>query len=63
MTFSGYLHLYSQLSISQTLISQSPFYIKILQFGHTVELQWLEQLLGHENLFETGVVRAIEVLL
>ena len=24
------------------------------------ELQWLEQLLDHENMFETGVVRADE---
>ena len=29
----------------------------------TVELQWLEHLWDHENLFETGVVRAIEVSL
>ena len=29
----------------------------------TVELQWLEHLLDYENLFETGVVRAIEGLL
>ena len=26
----------------------------------TVELQWLEHLWDHENLFETGVVRANE---
>ena len=26
----------------------------------TVELQWLEHLLGYENMFETGVVRANE---
>ena len=25
---------------------------------YTVELQWLEQLWDHENMFETGVVRA-----
>ena len=25
-----------------------------------VELQWLEHLLDHENMFETGVVRANE---
>ena len=30
---------------------------------HTVELQWLEHLWGYQNLFETGVVRAIESLL
>ena len=29
----------------------------------TVELQWLEHLWDYENLFETGVVRAIEGLL
>ena len=28
--------------------------------GYTVELQWLEHLWAHENLFETGVVRANE---
>ena len=27
---------------------------------HTVELQWLEHLWNHENMFETGVVRANE---
>ena len=26
----------------------------------TVELQWLEQLWNHENMFETGVIRANE---
>ena len=25
---------------------------------YTVELQWLEQLCNHENMFETGIVRA-----
>ena len=29
----------------------------------TVELQWLEHIWDYENLFETGVVRAIEGLL
>ena len=28
--------------------------------GHTVELQWLEHLWYHENMFETGLVRANE---
>ena len=28
--------------------------------GYTVELQWLEHLRNHENMFETGVVRANE---
>ena len=27
---------------------------------HTVELQWLEHYWNHENMFETGVVRASE---
>ena len=31
-----------------------------LFFLYTVELQWLEHLWDYENLFETGVVRAIE---
>ena len=30
---------------------------------NTVEFQWLEHLWDYENLFETGVVRAIEDLL
>ena len=30
---------------------------------NTVELQWLEHLWDYENLFETGVFRAIEGLL
>ena len=29
-------------------------------FLDTVELQWLEQLWNHENMFETGVVKANE---
>ena len=28
--------------------------------SHTVELQWHEHLWDHENMFETGVVRANE---
>ena len=28
---------------------------------HTVELQWLAHLSDHENMFETGVVRAMSV--
>ena len=27
---------------------------------YTVELQWLEHFWNHENVFETGVVRAYE---
>ena len=30
----------------------------MLLFRDTVELQWLERLWNHENMFETGVVRA-----
>ena len=29
-------------------------------YGDTVELQWLEHLWNHENMFERGVVRANE---
>ena len=29
-------------------------------FAITVEIQWLEQLWNHENMFETGEVRAYE---
>ena len=31
-----------------------------IQSSHTVELQWLEHLLDHENKFQTGEVRANE---
>ena len=34
--------------------------IKDLYARVTVELQWLEHLWKHENMFETGVVRANE---
>ena len=37
------------VSIALTIMSQN-----------TVELQWLEHLWDHENMFETGVVRANE---
>ena len=30
-----------------------------LAFSYTEELQWLESLWNHENMFETGVVRDI----
>ena len=30
----------------------------VMQFSTTVELQWLEHLWNHEDMFETGVVRA-----
>ena len=32
----------------------------MLKNKYTVELQWLEHLWDHENMFETGVVRANE---
>ena len=34
--------------------------IMIEKKNYTVELQWLEHLWNHENMFETGVVRANE---
>ena len=37
--------------------------LKMLFKAITVELQWLEHLWDYENLFETGVVRAIDGLL
>ena len=36
-------------------------YKSLVDFPYTVELQWLEHLWDHENLFETRVVRANEV--
>ena len=30
----------------------------LLHFTFTVEVQWLEHLMNHENLFEEGIVRA-----
>ena len=35
-------------------------WVKEYRYVYTVELQWLELLLNHENMFETGVVRANE---
>ena len=32
----------------------------IFPLKHTVELQWLNHLWNHENMFETGVVRGNE---
>ena len=37
-----------------------PIYRITRHWIYTVELQWLEHLWDHENLFETGVVRANE---
>ena len=33
----------------------------LLQHLYTVEFQWLESPWNHENMFETGVVRAMSV--
>ena len=38
---------------------QSRLWTPVLN-GNTVELRWLEHLWDHENMFETGVVRANE---
>ena len=32
------------------------------KFTNTLELQWLKHLWNHENMFETGIVRAKECL-
>ena len=34
--------------------------VEVLLYITTVELQWLDHLWNHENMFETGVVRANE---
>ena len=34
--------------------------IKKINASYTVELQWLEHLWNHENMFETGIVRGNE---
>ena len=36
--------------------------ISLLFIESTVELQWLKHLWDHENMFETGIVRARECL-
>ena len=36
--------------------------LELIYMTNTVERQWLEHLWEHENLFETGVVRAIDGL-
>ena len=39
----------------------SPWFLDCtIGYVDTVELQWLEHLWNHENMFETGVVRANE---
>ena len=50
--------------ISIKTYSENELYILELCFSQpTVELQWLEHLCDYEDVFETGVVRAIEGLL
>ena len=39
---------------------QTPINHQNAKHENTVELQWLEHLWDHENMFETGVVRANE---
>ena len=48
--------------IHNTMTAYLPKYRSFNRFDViiTVELQWLEQLRNHENMFETGVVRANE---
>ena len=44
---------FAHAHIADVSINQSYTY-------HTVKLQWLEHLWNHENMFETGLVRANE---
>ena len=45
----------------QTLFSScQPSFVIMLNFSNTVELQWLEHLWNHENMFATRIVRANE---
>ena len=46
--------------MSSPNVSKLFIYDNILLQLYTVELQWLEHLGNHENMFETGVVRANE---
>ena len=67
--FFGFLHCpplpppalsFVRLSRMSILVSCMSFASPILEPETTVELQWLEHLWNHKNMFETGVVRANE---
>ena len=47
---------------SKVLLVLCPLYgcLCLCMHVHTVELQWLENIWNHENIFETGVVQANE---
>ena len=57
-TEGGWIHL------NRKQLSHSHFYLPSQWWttleGNTVELQWLQHLWDHGNMFETGVVRANE---
>ena len=67
---STFLTAEASCTICVNILIQCNLSIKVAVVGmsamersNTVELQWLEHLWDYENLFETGVVRAIEGLL
>ena len=51
----GYLYL-----VCKKKIEHAGSYSHLMKLQHTDELQWLEHLWNHENMFETGGVRANE---
>ena len=57
MTIAHYMTRPDELKINE---GHQHYHIFALSQQYIVELQWLEQLWNHENMFETGVVRANE---
>ena len=58
-----YLNKLAKVKVQCTGEEPSKFilHLVVTELKHdTVELQWLEHLWGHENEFETGIVRANE---
>ena len=52
------VHLSTKGHLSSWFLSFKKLFKMVSE--NTVELQWLEHLWNHENMFETGVVRANE---
>ena len=59
MILEAHLVYYQKVPLKFTSILQGTSLKQNLD-ANTVELQWLEHLCNHENVFDTGVVRANE---
>ena len=51
----------AKIKLTVTVDAVSIVMIPVFFNQITVELRWLEHLRNHENMFETGVIRANEV--